>query len=68
MRPSKLDAQPAKIAHDGTPTIFSFLTHTVRPILMLFRSLLEEQNTSVVFNDIFLRLFLCRWPRSLSKI
>ena len=26
MKPSKEDAEPAKISHDGTPTIFSFLT------------------------------------------
>lgn len=26
MKPSKEDAEPATISHDGTPTIFSFLT------------------------------------------
>ena len=29
MRPSKEDAEPAKITQDGTPTIFSFLTSTM---------------------------------------
>jgi hypothetical protein len=31
MKPSPEDAEPAKIAHDGTPTIFSFLTTPAGP-------------------------------------